>query len=328
MCFKNIAIMASTILILLSLSVFAQKEQKEYYVGTWYASTYISSDKELSSVLSPSIEFFGNGTYRFSTALTSYNGKWKLKNDNIITLTRSNHSKNNTEVYKSTSDGLVLTDIIENGHRKSATSAGIKTKYGKSGGKSCPGTPTIAYKGKTYHTVQIGNQCWFKENLDIGTMIKGDEDQKDNGVIEKYCFNDDTNNCNKYGGLYQWNEAMQYSSADHTQGICPSGWHIFTKEEYQALEKTVNKDGNSLKAQGQGIGVTAGTNTTGFSGLFAGYRKGHGGFSEQSQHTYYWARTEADSGTVYNMHLGEDTCTVDLYYYGKTDGFSIRCIKN
>jgi hypothetical protein len=33
----------------------------------------------------------------------------------------------------------------------------------------CPGTPTLDYAGKTYHTVQIGSQCLLKENLDVGT---------------------------------------------------------------------------------------------------------------------------------------------------------------
>jgi uncharacterized protein (TIGR02145 family) len=287
------------------------------------------ADKESSSILSPSIEFFQDGTFKFETTLTSYNGKWEIRKNDIIALTYIDHAKNEkTEVYKRISDGLELTDIIEKGHKKSALSLGIKTIYGKSGGKPCAGIPTVVYEGKTYHTVQIGNQCWLKENIDAGTMIKGNQSQTDNGVIEKYCFNDDPKNCNKYGGLYQWNEAMKYANADHTQGICPSGWHIMTKAEYQALAAEVNNNGNILKAQGQGTGNTAGTNTTGFSGLFAGYRKDIGGFSEQGTHSYYWTTAETDSGRVFNMHLGDDTCSVDLYYYTKNDGFSVRCIKN
>ena len=45
----------------------------------------------------------------------------------------------------------------------------------------CPGMPTINYDGQVYHTVQIGNQCWLKQNLNIGKMILVDQDQKDNG---------------------------------------------------------------------------------------------------------------------------------------------------
>ena len=36
-----------------------------------------------------------------------------------------------------------------------------------------PGTLTVTYAGKTYNTVQIGSQCWLKENLDVGTILSG-----------------------------------------------------------------------------------------------------------------------------------------------------------
>ncbi|MBI9038769.1 MAG: hypothetical protein JEY97_11600 [Bacteroidales bacterium] len=52
----------------------------------------------------------------------------------------------------------------------------------------------------TYNTVQIGEQCWMAENLNIGTIINGSEDMTDNGVIEKYCNDNNTTNCNEYGG--------------------------------------------------------------------------------------------------------------------------------
>ena len=78
--------------------------------------------------------------------------------------------------------------------------------------KPCPGIPTLKYEGKTYHTIQIGSQCWLKENLNIGVMIDSAKNQTNNGVIEKYCYRNDPANCSKYGGLYQWNEALQYAS--------------------------------------------------------------------------------------------------------------------
>ncbi|MFA4924869.1 MAG: FISUMP domain-containing protein, partial [Ignavibacteriaceae bacterium] len=88
---------------------------------------------------------------------------------------------------------------------------------------------TVTYSGKVYHAVKIGSQTWLKENLDVGTMIQGTANPSDNGTIEKYCYNNDTANCNKYGGLYQWNEAMQYIKTEKAKGICPTGWHIPTK---------------------------------------------------------------------------------------------------
>jgi len=143
-------------------------------------------------------------------------------------------------------------------------------------GDPCPGFPTItdSRDGKVYNTVLIGSQCWLRENLNIGTRIDGSQVQTSNSMIEKYCYNDDPDKCETYGGLYQWNEAMQYSTIEGTQGICPDGWHIPTKVEFQILQTFVGADGNALKAIGQGTGLGAGTNTSGFSALLAGYRWG------------------------------------------------------
>ncbi len=145
-------------------------------------------------------------------------------------------------------------------------------------GVPCPGTPTVTYEGKTYNTVQIGTQCWLKENLNVGTRVNGVQNQSNNSTIEKYCYNDDEANCNTYGGLYQWNEAMQYSTAPGTRGICPPGWHIPANAEFETLAAAVNNDGNALKAIGQGTGSGQGTDTSGFSALLAGLRDTNGGF--------------------------------------------------
>jgi hypothetical protein len=85
--------------------------------------------------------------------------------------------------------------------------------------------------GQTYTTVQIGTQCWMKQNLNIGTVIPGANNMTNNSIIEKYCYNNSTANCTTYGGLYQWNEMMQYSITPGVQGICPASWHLPTDSE-------------------------------------------------------------------------------------------------
>ena len=70
----------------------------------------------------------------------------------------------------------------------------------------------MTYAGKTYNTVQIGTQCWLRENLDVGTMVLGAQTKPTTSTIEKYCYNNNPVNCATYGGLYQWNEAMQYDT--------------------------------------------------------------------------------------------------------------------
>jgi hypothetical protein len=58
-----------------------------------------------------------------------------------------------------------------------------------------PSEGTVTYMGKTYHIVQIGTQYWLKENLDVGTMILGSQNQTNNGRIDKYCYHDSVVNC-------------------------------------------------------------------------------------------------------------------------------------
>ncbi len=67
---------------------------------------------------------------------------------------------------------------------------------------SCDNPITDPRDGKTYNTVQIGPQCWFKENLNVGARINSSQNQNaTNGIIEKYCYNDLESNCDIYGGL-------------------------------------------------------------------------------------------------------------------------------
>jgi uncharacterized protein (TIGR02145 family) len=186
----------------------------------------------------------------------------------------------------------------------------------------------IRYEGKTYGTVLIGTQCWMKENLDVGTMINGWSNQTNNGIIEKYCYNDDSSNCTTYGGLYQWNEAMQYVTTEGAQGICPTGWHIPTLGEFQTLAVAVGNDGNALKAIGQGSGSGAGTNTSGFSALLAGYRNYNSNFYYLGSYTNFVSSTEVDGNYALTLDLRGIDSGIRLYSDPKEYGFSLRCIKN
>ena len=202
------------------------------------------------------------------------------------------------------------------------------------------GTSTITYAGQTYNTVQIGSQCWLKENLNVGTSIVGNSDQADNGVIEKYCYNDLESNCTTYGGLYQWAEAVQYKNgatnttspnpafSGNVQGICPTGWHIPTYDEMQTLATAAGNNSNALKAVGQGTGGGAGTNTSGFSALLAGYRDNDGYFTGLSLYTFYWSSTKFSGGLAYDMYLYYSDSYISLSPIYKPSGFSVRCCKD
>lgn len=197
------------------------------------------------------------------------------------------------------------------------------------------GTDIVWYADKIYNTVQIGTQCWLKENLNVGVYVPSvntgaggayHSDVSNNGIIEKYCYNNDTANCNIYGGLYDWNEMMQYVTIPGTQGICPLGWHIPTYSELQILSNTVGGNSNALKAVGQGTGGGAGTNTSGFSSLLAGSRSAYGGFFSINNLTYFWSSTV---GYIYafQMKLNYDDNSIEIYDVMKTVGVSVRCVK-
>jgi uncharacterized protein (TIGR02145 family) len=191
----------------------------------------------------------------------------------------------------------------------------------------CPGNAYIIYESKTYNTVQIGGQCWLKENLDVGTRINNNQFQTNNGTIEKYCYDNDPNNCIIYGGLYQWNETMQYSTIPGTQGICPIGWHIPTQNELEGLAAIVIYDGNALKAIGQGTGNGAGTNASGFSALLSGQCTAFA-FYNLGFNSHLWSSSEYDTNFGWGWELYYDSSSIVYSNYNKNGGLCVRCIKD
>ncbi len=192
----------------------------------------------------------------------------------------------------------------------------------------CPGSPTVEAEGKSYETVQIGNQCWFRRNLDVGERVNGVSDQQDNGVTEKYCFNDEAVNCTYYGGLYQWGEAMQYGSTGGPRGICPAGWHVPTRDDFAALIASAEGDGNALKALRQGIEGGIGTNTSGFSALLTGYRHLDGSFSIQGYMAYMRTSTDTAAGTALSVYFFAQYPDVYFLENDKEYGFGVRCLRD
>ena len=193
------------------------------------------------------------------------------------------------------------------------------------------GVSKVYYKGQTYNTVLIGDQCWLKENLNVGTKININQNSADNGVIEKSCYDDNEENCDLYGGLYSWDEAMQYDTTGGSRGICPEGWHIPTSSELTVLYNEVFGSGNALKQVGQGSGAGAGTNTSGFGALLAGYRHFNSHYGELNIIGHFWSSTLDAINRDLAKHMYMNSSTDDILFhtgqlYGY--GFCIRCIKD
>jgi uncharacterized protein (TIGR02145 family) len=216
------------------------------------------------------------------------------------------------------------TVVAMDGHNHSASGPVWKFTT-SSGGIPCSGTPTVTYAGKIYHTVQIDNQCWLKENLDVGTMVDSLQNQVNNSIIEKYCYRNDTANCSTYGGLYKWSEAMQYSTTEGAQGICPTGWHIPTSAEYDTLATSVHFDGNALKAWGIGTA----TNSSGFSALMAGGGGGFDGhFDFLGSYTWIWSSTEFTSIESYCLNITYFGRDFGMFSNDVDWALSVRCLKD
>lgn len=143
--------------------------------------------------------------------------------------------------------------------------------------------------GQSYPTTQIFDNCWMAKNMNIGIMIHKDSVVSNNDIIEKYCYNNSEDSCYHYGGLYEWNEAMEYSVEDGSQGICPEGWHIFTRDEWLNMIDSLGNGtvaGGKLKLPGYRYWYTpntGATNTVGFSGRGAGVLK-----YDPSNNSYYF----------------------------------------
>jgi uncharacterized protein (TIGR02145 family) len=196
--------------------------------------------------------------------------------------------------------------------------------------------------------VTIGTQVWMDSNVNIGTMITDVTTQTNNATIEKYCYNNDPAICNTDGGLYQWDEMMQYTAscngtgvppdeacATPVQGICPSGTHIPSHYEWTLLERSVgsNPEAFPYDTTTTGwLGTNEGTNlkvggSSGFGGILAGLRYTSGAFGLRGAYAFFWASTESGSNAWFR-YLDSSFATVYRYTYDKAYGFSVRCLKD
>ena len=184
-----------------------------------------------------------------------------------------------------------------------------------------------------YKNVQIGSQIWMAENLNTNRFRNGDiiPEARTDRAWEKageegkpaWCYyKNDSANGKKYGRLYNW-----YAVNDR-RGLAPEGWHIPTKAELETLASSAGNNSNALKAVGQGTGSGAGTNTTGFSALLAGYRNYNGDFYNLAGDTNYWSSTVYDATSAYIRYLYYNDSTIYWKYNNRSYGFSVRCLED
>ncbi len=186
-----------------------------------------------------------------------------------------------------------------------------------------------ARDGQLYRTVVIGDQIWMKENLNFDTLDGSGS----------YCYGNDSENCEVYGRLYNW-EAMMIGelSSDHTpsnvNGICPSGMHIPSDAEWTDLYDYVSGQVGSVNAglnlkSNLGWNTDNGNDSFGFYGMAGGYLSNLGS-SEIGISGGWWSSTEHESNNTSAWYwVLQDTWNG----FGKNNPnketyFSVRCLGN
>ena len=193
---------------------------------------------------------------------------------------------------------------------------------------SC-GNP-MNYHGYDYATVQIGDQCWFAENLRTelyqnGDSIPGDFSSSDWGALDigaQTVYGSNESNLTDWGRMYNW-----YSTVD-LRNICPTGWSSPSEGSVEVLLGFVEQNDwgvAGLKAE-SGWASENGTNISGFNFLPGGYRKPDGSYTQGGNVGYLWSKSSADEELAFGLTIGSNVYVPGPSY--KVEGFSIRCIKD
>lgn len=188
--------------------------------------------------------------------------------------------------YKCEGSALIEIDMppCENEPPKSysgeASSSSVALSSSSVSSKAGYGTLQDVRDGKSYKTLVIGGKTWMAENLNFSKSTDGSI------VLDStFCYDDIPANCEKYGRLYQEEDAIK---------ACPSGWRIPTDEEWAAMRNTVKaefgvSDANApLRAIGAWDDKVTATNASGFSALPSGYRTKTGIYDGEGYRACFW----------------------------------------
>ena len=165
---------------------------------------------------------------------------------------------------------------------------------------------------KRYRTIEIGGKCWFADNLNRALASK---------LGQTKCYGDSEANCETYGRLYNWVAATQNNAGAGVQGICPTGWHLPTNDEWVAM---LQATGGQVNVEGNGRGlkstlnywrpVTAesqiGTNEDGFAGLPGG--------------GYFWTYNNTTIGTYAGLNISRNYLYANGYAFWWTSTNAIH----
>jgi len=191
----------------------------------------------------------------------------------------------------------------------------------------------VLFDGYAYATFQQGDQCWFAENLRsevyangdsvVGNLTGTDWALTTSGAQQVY--EGDADNLLNYGRLYNWH------AVNDARGLCPSGWHVPTDDEWTDLIDFLGGEasaGEALKASPDDDFSWDGTNASGFSGLPGGRVNVNGTFSQESSVGYWWTATNDGVSFAWSRGVESTYDSVARNTGNKVAGFSVRCAKD
>ena len=181
---------------------------------------------------------------------------------------------------------------------------------------------------------------FMAENLNVGTQVTMGHNQLNNDTIEKYCYDDDSTNCNIYGGIYKWDEMMKYVTFNGSQGICPDNWHIPTYTEF--MDYVTNYTGGGLTYGGSNMKEVGtypqdpgahwynnadATDSLGFTALPSGCAD----FTLHSYIDLHWLTnwwTSTEYNTTNADYIQVQAPSLGYGNENKEWGWSVRCVHN
>ena len=203
------------------------------------------------------------------------------------------------------------------------------------------GQGTVSHGGYDYSTVEIGDQCWFAEDLRYDDGCSGNTW---NSSAPFNACDDAIDGTTDYGNfLYQWGAAMDGSVEEYAQGLCPDGWFIPTDEIWKELEGYVDSTygighsqwdgtsyrgddaGDQLKDPDEGWCNASPCGETGWDALPGGYRNTSGSIYLVGSYGYWWS-SSVDGDSAWSRGLDSSNSGVDRYSVSQAYGFSVRCV--
>ena len=211
-----------------------------------------------------------------------------------------------------------------------------------------------------YRFVTIGTQTWMAENLNYADSVK-----TPSLMGSSWCYDNEPDSCAKYGRLYAWAAAIDsvklydggngvdcgYGKTctlpEKVQGICPSGWHLPRRAEWETLiesaggsvideNTSTGNPGRKLKSPSGWYNYDNGdayfSYLFGFLALPAGFwynnDDNNGSFIYIGFYAFFWSSTESNSNNASLMKLGYESNAAFLPSDKKSGGYSVRCLKD